>query len=149
MPQSKNPQSLIAQMMLEEFGMGPTSSGTTPSQGSMSLPFDGDPSVSVLQIQSDDESECDEQEGYTSKELKIAKKFIELMGSADRAREILDKVDDCLECLDIVDEQPADDASAIEKMAGLMPMLPDLPMAAKAAMDLSTLYNPNAVSGAM
>jgi hypothetical protein len=85
------------------------------------------------------EPEQDEEEGFTTQQLKIAKRFVELVGGAEKARALVDKVDECNECLDLIDDpSEASDASAIQKLAGAMPGLPDLPM------ELSGLYNPSA-----
>jgi hypothetical protein len=137
-------------LVTEDPGMTSILSGASSAQNAQSLPFDGDASISVVKIQ-EEPDELEEPEGYTAKELKLAKRFVELVGGADRARELIDKVDDCEDCLQIIDDEEVQrrDAAEIEKMAGLIPGLPDLPMAAKAVMDLSSLYNPNAVSGAI
>lgn len=99
-----------------------------------------------------EEGYCDqnEQEGYTEEELKLAKRFSELVGGPDRAREILDKVADCEECLDLVDDEPEEgssgfgsDEEAITHLASMMPDSPDLPTSFKNNMNLSSLYNPN------
>jgi hypothetical protein len=150
---ARTPQALIARLMteglvIEEPGMTSMLSGATSAQQGQSLPFDAD--VSVVSVQDNDDLE-DDSEGYTAQELKLAKRFIELVGSADRARELVDKVDDCEDCLQLIDDRESErrDLSQIEKMAGLLPDLPDLPMATRAVTDLSTLYNPSAVSGTL
>lgn len=145
---AKNMQSLIASLMNEDMGMSSSIAGGSSAHQDMSMPMGTE--VDIVAVQGCDELE-DEPEGYTERELKLAKRFIELVGGADRARELLDKVDECEECLDLVDDEEAEDpdVSAIQKIAGMVPMLPDLPTSAKNGMDLSTLYNPSAVSGAM
>lgn len=50
-----------------------------------------------------------EQEGYTSEEYRTAKAFLDAIGDADRAREILDKCIECVEDLDLVDDVSAID----------------------------------------
>lgn len=81
--------------------------------------------------------ECGGEENFTEFQLKVAKRFIEIMGNADKARSVIDKVDDCQECLGLVDDEE-NDGDAIGQMADMMPGSPDLPM------ELSNLYNPSA-----
>lgn len=82
----------------------------------------------------------DEDEGhFNATQLKIAKRFVELMGGADKARAAIDKVDECEDCLDLIDDdrmRADSESSMISKMAGMLPGTPDLPMG------LSNLYNP-------
>ncbi len=126
-------------------GLGGTSVGSAmgPSIGSSSNLGDGE----ALVVMQSGEEECeggyceDGDTNFTEQHLRLAKRFIELMGGADRAREVLDKVDDCEDCLGLIDDNQSaadSDSAAIEKMAGMLPNLPDLPMA------LSNLYNPGA-----
>jgi len=95
------------------------------------------------------DGECIEQNGgyteqdneCTEQDLKLTKRFIELIGGIDRARMLLDKVDECEDCLGLIDDE--NDESVIDKIAAIVPTLPDLP----SGVDLSMLYNPNAVTG--
>ncbi len=89
-------------------------------------------------VESCDSVSYEEDKGFSETQLKIAKRFIELMGSADKAREIVDKVDECQECLGIVDDHAESDSSMIDQMAGMLPSSADLPMG------LSNLYNSSA-----
>lgn len=86
------------------------------------------------------EPDCEE-DGFTATQLRIAKRFIELMGGADKARAAVDKVDEGEEFLGLIDDDRVrndSDVSAISKIAGMLPGTPDLPM------ELSNLYNPAA-----
>lgn len=78
----------------------------------------------------------DGDQGFSEQELKIAKRFIELVGGVDRAKEILDKVDECEDCLELLEDD--DDDATIAQVAGTIPSSPDLPTG------LSSLYNPSA-----
>lgn len=65
------------------------------------------------------EDEC----SYDEEDLGIAKKFIEYVGGVDRARDLIDKVGECEECLDLVD----DDDETITQISATIPVMPDLP----------------------
>lgn len=147
----RNQQQAIADMMAYDptLNESPTMGGNM--MGSMADPEMGEmdsESAMVIGIAgpvcSNGNDGDDETDGFTTQQLKIAKKFIELMGGADRAREAVDKVDDCMECLDIIDDEPVvDEVQGIEAMAGMMPDSPDLPMG------LANLYNPSAGNRSM
>lgn len=68
--------------------------------------------------------------------LELARELIMSAGSADRAREIIDKVDEVSQILDI------DDAGMISGMADMMPDDPDLPTGSMNSMGMSSMYNP-------
>lgn len=144
MPRKMTPQEFIAKMMTEEMGSIPSDNPGAPTHGALGEP---ESDVAVIEILTGG-SEGEEQEGFTATQLKIAKKFVELMGGADKAREAIDKIDECEECLDLVDDSENADAAMIDKMASMMPVLPDLPMMSKGQSNFSALYNPNA-GGAM
>jgi hypothetical protein len=89
----------------------------------------------------------DSQDGdqYSDLELKLTKRFIELIGGAERARDLISKCDECMECLGMLDDTSKSDVSTIQKVSEFMPQDVDYPTNNK--MDLATLYNPNAVVG--
>lgn len=86
---------------------------------------------------------------FTALELRLATRFAELVGGAERAKELLEKVQDCQQCLG-VDEQLAQlDSDRIYAMADMIPQNVDLPTARAAgrpttASEFSSLYNPSA-----
>lgn len=88
-----------------------------------------------------DSTEPEEPE-FTELELKLARRFIELVGGAERARDLVNKCDECAECLGLVDDT---DTDTIESMAAVIPSDVDLPT--PRGVDISTLYNPNAIAG--
>ena len=133
-------QRIIAEMMGSP-GMTSTLSGASMAQGEQDVQ-NMDDGNDMMTMGNDEPTEDDEL-GFTSQQLKIAKRFVELMGGADKARAAIDKVDECDECLDMVDDDQEGDSEAIERMAGMLPSQPDLPMA------LSNMYNPSAVGGPM
>lgn len=90
-----------------------------------------DPMAQHYQSSSEDDT------SLTPIQLKIAKRFVELMGGADKARVAVDKVDECEECLGIIDDDE-DDAN-IERMSDMIPNMPDLPTG------LSGMYNPTSI----
>lgn len=67
----------------------------------------------------EDNGDCQE---YSEEELQLAKQFIELVGDAERARELVDKALDCEECLGMIDDE-----ENIEFLASIMPDTPDMP----------------------
>lgn len=145
---NRSQQQTIADMMafdptLNESPL--TGTGGHMGGGMGEMPMDMESSV-VIGLEGpvcDNGGSGDEEDGFTATQLKIAKRFIELMGGADRAREAVDKVDEYTEALDLIDDQPAEaetGLAAISKMAGMLPEMPDLPMG------LANLYNPSAGS---
>ncbi len=111
-------------------GMGSTRDDATLDSGM------GEPADVLVEPDTDTEMDGGE-EGFTEFQIKVAKRFIEIMGGADKARAVVDKVDECEECLGIVDDDMGDE-NTIGQMAGMMPGSPDLPM------ELSNLYNQSA-----
>lgn len=139
---SNRSQRLIARLMFEEAGP------ISPMSGSMSQSAMGGPETEVEFLTADDPSELQEDKPFSENDLKIAKRFVELVGGVDRARELLDKIDECEDCIGLVDDEGMEehDSSEITKLAQMMPSMVDLPTAVK-ALDLSSLYNDGAGSG--
>lgn len=131
----------ILHVMME---MEPQPSNAPGLAGSMDNGMAGHITIStpdVISPNSQSDDYCDEQDGYTEDELRITKKFVEMIGGAERARELVDKVADCEECLDIVDDEAEQESmmgSLIGRMADTMPQTPDLP---------TSLYNPMGAQG--
>lgn len=86
-----------------------------------------------------------EERDFNEFELKLAKRFIELIGDASRAKKLLSKCDECMDCLGLIDDDEQEDIETIEKVSDYMPSQYDLPT--KPSADLSALYNPSANVG--
>jgi hypothetical protein len=80
---------------------------------------------------------------FTELEYKLTKRFLELIGGTERAREIINKCDDCEECLNLV---TADDDDVINSIASTMPDDVGLPTN---IVNMSSLYNPSTIAGPM
>jgi hypothetical protein len=78
---------------------------------------------------------------YTELEYKIAKRFIVLVGGVERARDIINKCDECAECLNLMSDEEMD-AQTIDQVADMVPDDVDMPT----VRNVSTLYNPSAVT---
>lgn len=65
---------------------------------------------------------------FDEEELLIAKRFIELVGGPERAKNLLDKVTDCAECLGILGDGDDAELNEIEVIGQSTPMAPDLPL---------------------
>lgn len=144
-PKARSSQALIASLMCEnEYAPvynGNMMGGITSMVGDlMNRPLgNSENEITVIGVDSDEN-----RDGYTPEELRITKRYIELMGSAERARELVDKVDECEDCLDIIDDQPDD----ITKLASTMPHSPDFPTTYGAG-SAKSLYNRSAINGVM
>lgn len=122
----------IVQIMMEmEPGpsMAPGLAGSNLARDSMSMTIVSPPVAPTMIGQHEEEGQED---GYTEDELRITKKYIEMIGGAERARELIDRVAECEDCLDIIDDEEAM-SGMIGRMADTMPSSPDLP---------TQLYNP-------
>lgn len=117
-------------------GSTPTLSGATRAQDAMAIMTIANPPTTPTQIS---EPECDE-EGFNEPELRLAKRFIELVGGAERARELVEKVAECEECLGIVDD---DDEDIIDHISSTMPTHADLPTGLYNGMGMAAQYNPS------
>jgi hypothetical protein len=68
--------------------------------------------------------------------IQLATDLVRAAGSADRAREVIDKVDDVQEVLDIDDEE------TIAGIADMMPVTPDLPNNRHNELGMSAMFDP-------
>jgi hypothetical protein len=136
----RNPQALIAALMMEDSMDAGTGMGS-PTRETFGPP------VNDVDMDNFETAEEEIPDGFTADELRIAKRFVELMGTADRAREAVEKVDECSDCLDLVDDasESMDDHDQIAHMASMMPVTPDLPTKLTNTMGMSSLYNPSAM----
>lgn len=132
----------IAELLEDVAPSGGTShlTGASTAQIAMMVPPD------ITTVTSDmpgygDTTEPEEPQ-FTELELKLARRFIELVGGAERARDLVNKCDECEECLGLVSD---DDNDSIEGMASVIPSDVDLPT--PRGVDISSLYNPNAIAG--
>lgn len=80
-----------------------------------------------------------EEPQFTDLELKLAKRFLELIGGPERARDLINKCDECQECLGLVGD---DDENTITSISQNIPSDVDLP-----TQNSSSLYNPSASVG--
>lgn len=67
----------------------------------------------------------DEEEEFSSEDLQLAQDFITHMGGIERAINLLNKVEDCEECLGLADD--SDVEADIDLIASVMPEMPDMP----------------------
>lgn len=86
---------------------------------------------------------------YTALELRLAARFVELVGGSERACDLIKKIKEVQEVLDPDRQSAASDSQNIDAIAGLVPSDVDLPTGReqgsfKAMANLSSLYNPNA-----
>lgn len=122
---NQNTVNKIAKLMLEMdpmsgSGLGGLAGGTMTTQAPAPLmTFNQLPGMGCQG------NECDQEtaeQTFSERDLKIAKRFIELIGGADRAKELIEKVVECEECLGLVD-----DNENINAFANSMPEYPDMP----------------------
>jgi len=115
-------QDHMAAMMEDPLG------GAGMAQGAMSAMQTDMPMPNPIGIEFGGEGGEGEDEGevceeFSAEELKLGERYIELAGGVDRARELLDKVEECGECVGLAD----DESDEIEGISDAMPGLPDLP----------------------
>lgn len=95
-------------------------------------------------------SEGDYQEQpFTAIELKLTARFIELVGGFDRACDLIKKIKEVQNVLDVDEESETIESNRIDAVADLMPSDVDLPTKQDpgtftVASNFSSLYNPNA-----
>ena len=61
------------------------------------------------QQQNDNSEETD----FSEQELRVAKKFVELIGCPERASELIDKISECEDCLGLVGDEDEDDMNFV------------------------------------
>lgn len=137
----RSPQYIIAQMMNEDYDFTASSAGVSVGQDMPSLDVGCDDCDNGLRS-TNDNYEDDEP---TSSELKLGKRFVELIGSIEKARTILDKIEECSDCLDLIDDEDENDVDSlmINKIAEIMPSDVDGVTSPTAAHNLASLYNPS------
>lgn len=109
-------QDYMAAMMEEPLA------GAGMAQGAMAMPA-SNPMVMGMEFGGEEEYEEEVCEEFSAEELKLGERYIELAGGADRARELLDKVEECGECVGLA----GDEGDEIEGISDTMPGSPDLP----------------------
>jgi len=98
--------------------------GSGLAQGAMQTDMPaGNPMGMGMEFGGEEEYEEEECEEFSAEELQLGERYVELAGGADRARELLDKVEECGECIGMV----GDEGDQIEGISDAMPGLPDLP----------------------
>jgi len=127
----------MAKMMTEQIpAPGMTSGGGAEAQSAMNmLPGDANQPEVAIDMGCEDE----ENTQFQPEHIQAAKDLIAMVGGADKARELIDKVDDALE----VFETEADDEQAIDLVASLMPDVADMPMQ-KSITRISSMFDPSA-----
>jgi len=112
----KSNQDYMAAMMEDPLGMAQGAMGAMQTD----MPV-GNPMSMGFGEEEYEEEEYEEE--FSAEELKLGERYIELAGGADRARELLDKVEECGECVGLV----GDESDGINGISDAMPGLPDLP----------------------
>ena len=132
---------LICENMMTEQIPAPSAAigGGVESQSTMNtmLPGDIDPSGMSLDMGCEIGDEGDTQ--FKPEHIQAAKDLITMVGSADKARELIDKVDEALEVFD----DGGEDEQAIDLVASLIPEIPDMPMQ-KSITSISSRFDPSA-----
>ena len=128
----------IAELMLEQIpapGLTSTMSGAAQAQSAMNVLPGQEASTG---FESDVECCDDIADQYTPEYVAAAKDFVAMVGGADIARDLIDKVDEALD----VFSDGEDDAEAIDLVATLIPATPDMPMQ-KSMTRISSMYDPD------
>jgi hypothetical protein len=86
----------------------------------------------------DDCGGCEE-EDITEEELRLAKRYIDIMGSPERAQEALQRVLECEDCLGILDDDQGRESEIIGAIAAATP--DDVDMPAEIPVDVSKIYD--------
>ena len=115
-------------------GMTSTMSGAAQAQSVMNV-LPGQNATTGFEMGDECEA-CDDQ--YKPEQIAAARDFIALVGSAEAARDLIDKVDEAIEVFSGGD----DDSDAIDFVAALIPDTPDMPMQ-KSMTRISAMYDPD------
>lgn len=134
---------LICSIMESEMMPGKTPmAGALMAQTSMSYPDNHEDLLNPDNGSYGRETQPEENK-FTDLELRIGRRFLELVGGIERARDLVNRCDECEECLGLVDD---DDEETINGVASMIPDEVDMPTKQQ---DISTLYNPSAIAGPM
>jgi len=88
------------------------------------------------------DEEYDECDGVSSEVLDLARELVIQAGSADKAREVIDKVDEVMDLLDGVVDDGAE-TDVIAQFANSLPDEPDLPNNRHNEMGMTAMFDPN------
>jgi hypothetical protein len=129
----------IAQLMMEQIpapGMSSTMSGAAQAQSAMNV-LPGQTATTGFEMDTDMGC-CDDNNKFAPEHVAAARDFVAMVGSADAARELIDKVDEAMEVFDDGD----DDSEAIDLVATLIPDMVDMPMQ-KSMTRISSMFDPS------
>jgi hypothetical protein len=115
----------IAQLMVEQMPSPGTTSTMSGAAQAQSATMGTSPGEAVPPMPMDLTGEMEEEDcQFRPEDIAAAKDLIAMVGSADRVRELIDKVDEALEVFDDGEQE----AEAIDLVASLIPEVPDMPM---------------------
>lgn len=126
-------------MMVTEQIPAPTmtTGGGVQAQSAMDEPGEAVPPMPTPEVG----CEVEEDTQFLPEHVQAAKDLIAMVGGADKARELIDKVDDALDVFD----DGGQEEEAIDLVASLMPEVPDMPMQ-KSITRISSMFDPNATT---
>lgn len=124
-------QEQIAHMMCEDYNLD--------TDGDLNANFTSD--SGDYQSSNDEYGRTDDE--FTDDELRLAKQFIDSIGSVDRASELLSKVESCEDCLGLVGD---DDDDIINDIATMIPSDVDMPNSIHNMNHLGAMYNSSAMT---
>lgn len=126
---------------MEDYPAGHSSITYGGSTAQNAMMMEPEVSMVIQQPPSYGEQSGPEEPQFTELELKVANRFLELVGGVERARKLINKCDECQECLDMVT-----DDQIISQVADSVPLDIDTPTYGQ---DISALYNPSAIAKPM
>ena len=136
--------SLILSIMEDDMVPGRTPmGGAMMAQTSMSYPDNHEDDILNPDNGGYGRDSGPEHPQFTDLELRLARRFMQLVGGIERARDLISRCDECEECLGLVDD---DDEQIINGVASMVPDEVDMPTKSN---DMSSLYNPSAIAGPM